>query len=164
MTKDLTKAGNFNLNSKKGRQFALEAKILEIDERLKEIGVGLLKYKILSAIANPEATQNTIKISGIVDFSLLFRLLAHFQNIQKVKNEFCKVNSIELISPLVNINGISIHDIIDDIQVRIMYLKHQVEITNLITIKAKLTPFLNEESRFVSALKEVSALLKPQTK
>ena len=58
---------------KKGRQLALESKINEIDNRLKELGIEGLKYKVLSAISNFETTQNFINIQNHVDSGWLFR-------------------------------------------------------------------------------------------
>jgi len=148
-----------NLNSKKGRQLALENKINEIDERLKELGVSELKYKVSQGISNPETTQNAVRIDTCTDINWLFRTLAYYKNIQHYRKEFCKDTKIAE-TLITNNQGIIIQDIIKDIELRIVYLSNGAEINRLTQIKNELTPFMNEESRFISALKKVDFLLK----
>lgn len=150
---------NTGLNSKKGRQLALETKINEIDERLKELGVSDLKYRVAGSVTNPETSQNTVNISGSTDIHWLCRVLAYYKNIQHHNKLFCKDAKIS--TPLLaNPQGILIQDIIHDLELRIVYVTNQVEINRLLAIKAELVPFMNEESRFISALKKVDGLLK----
>ena len=159
MSNIVKKSTSINLNSKKGRQFALEQKINEINLRLKELGVEGLKYKLTSGVSNPETTQNTVRIDTCTDINWLFRSLAYFKNILNVQKLFCKEASIE-IGLITNTNGYFIQDIIKDIELRIVYLSHQKEINLLTEMKNKLTPFMNEESRFISTLREIDNLLK----
>jgi hypothetical protein len=149
-----------NLNSKKARQSALQQKIEEIDQELKEIGVSDMKYKLLSAISNPETQQNSININGLVDLSQLLRLLAYFQNLQNTKKEYERLNKLPETFLFKNINGHLISDILHDINLRILTLVNQDRINVLTQAKQKLLPFMNEESRFINALTEVDSLFK----
>lgn len=148
-----------NLNSKKGRQLALENKINEIDERLKELGVSELKFSVTGAISNPETTQNTVRIDTCTDINWLFRTLAYFKNIQNEHKRFCKDANITT-KLIANGQGYLVQDILRDLELRIVYLSNANEINRLTQIKSELTPFMNEESRFISALKRVDSLLK----
>lgn len=150
-----------NLNSKRGRQTALENKIEEINKRLEEITTGEYRqYKISESIQNPESIQNNINIFSIMDLNLVFRLLGYFKNILNVRNEYYKKNKMSISGSFTNINGREIKNIINDLELRASELIHRDEINKLRTIKDKLIPFMNEESRFVNALKEVDQLLK----
>ena len=139
---------------------ALESKINEIDNRLKELGIEGLKYKVLSAISNFETTQNFINIQNHVDSGWLFRALGYYEYMLLAKEKFCKEANLKDTLLLTNINGVPIKNIVDDIKLRLIYLHNQKEITQLTAMKAKLTPFMNEESRFISALKEIDTMLK----
>ena len=162
MTTLVKTSNKINLNSKKGRQLALESKINEIDNRLKELGVEGLKYKLTSGISNPETTQNQIRIDTCMDINWLFRALAYYKNIQQVKKDFCKDANLTDTLPLLNNQSLPISDIVHDIQLRIVYLSHQKEINTLTQMKQKLMPFMDEESRFISTLKEIDFLLKQE--
>ena len=150
---------NTGLNSKRGRQLALETKINEIDARLKELGVSELKYRIAASVSSPETNQNTVNISGATDINWLYRTLAYFKNIQQQAKLFSKDAKIST-PVLLNSQGLPIHEIVHDLELRIVYVTNQVEINRLLAIKAELTPFMNEESRFITALKKVDSLLK----
>lgn len=147
------------LNSKKGRQLALESKINEIDARLKELGVADVKYRVVGTVINIETSQNTVNISGCVDIQWMFRVLAHYKAIQHYHKLFCKDAGIQ--TPLLtDRGGHYVQDIIHDLELRIVYVSNMAEITRLNQIKEELMPFMNEESRFISALKRVDSLLK----
>lgn len=147
------------LNSKKGRQLALETKINEIDERLKELGVSSMKYRVDKAVTNPETSQNTVTINACTDISWMCRTMAYYKNIQHYHKQFCKDAGITT-RLITNSQGVLIQDIIHDLELRIVYVTNQVEIERLLAIKQELMPFMNEESRFISALKRVDSLLK----
>jgi len=146
------------LSSKKGRQLALENKINEIDARLKDLGVADMKYHISVSITNPEASQNTVNISVCSELGWLRRVLAHYKNMLHYDKQFCKDAGIE-VPLLMNVQGIQIQSIVHDLELRIVYLTHLTEINRLTAIKEELLPFMNEESRFISALKKVEELL-----
>ena len=149
------------LNSKKGRQLALETKINEIDERLRALGASDLIYRVDKNISNPETSQNTVSIRSVTDINWLFRTLAYFKNIQHYREQFNKDGGIITapVPSVLNSQGVLIEDIIYDLELRIVHLTNHSEINRLMAIKAELEPFRNEESRFVSALKRVEGLL-----
>ena len=149
-----------NLSSRKARQEALKNKIEEINEELKSIGVLNIKYLLTGAITHPETPQNSINISGVMDISLLLRLLAYYENIQETKKRFEKEHKLPDTFILFNINTQPVHNIIHDINLRLHTLINQDRINVLTAAKTKLTPFMNEESRFVNALVEVDNLFK----
>lgn len=149
-----------NLNTKKGRQISLDIKIKEIDDRLKELGVGNLKYKTNGSINNPETGQNTVNITTSSDFSLLLRMLSYFKTCQQTRTNFIKESQLTKIPVLLNNQALLVQDIIFDIELRLHMLSNSAEINTLTQIKDQLLPFMNEESRFISALKNVDNLLK----
>ena len=158
MTKEVTT--NPTYLSKKARQSALQEKINQIDKELEKIGVLDIKYRIITAITNPTSNQNTIVISGIPDLNLLIRLLAYFTNMQNCKKSIEKDHDLPADFILKNQNGINVCDIIHDLNLRMVLMLNASKIKILTESKAKLLPFLNEESRFINALKEIDSLLK----
>lgn len=158
MTKEVTT--NPTYLSKKARQSALQEKINQIDKELEKIGVLDIKYKIPSGIQHPETQQNTIVISGIPDLNLLIRLLAYFTNMQNCKKLIEKDHELPKDFILKQQNGHNVCDIIHDLNLRICLMLNANKIKILTESKAKLLPFLNEESRFINALKEIDSLLK----
>lgn len=148
-----------SLNSKKGRQIALKFKLEEIDNRLKELGVSELNYKLGTSISNPETTQNTINIMTSSDINLMFRMLATYKNMLSFHKDFCKKHNISN-QPLLNNQTLSVADIIHDLELRVIYLSNSVEINKLTQIRQELLPFIDEESKFINALKKVDDILK----
>lgn len=148
-----------SLNSKKGRQIALKTKLEEIDNRLKELGVNEMSYKLGAAITNPETSQNTINVHVYTDINLLFRMLAIYKNMLNVHKEFCKKHAFSR-PALLNNQSLAVADIIHDIELRIIYLSNAVEINKLTQIRQELLPFIDEESKFINALKKVDGILK----
>jgi hypothetical protein len=153
-----------NYTSKKARQQALADKIKLIDEELEKIGVLNIKYRIAGAIAFIETSQNTINISGITDLSIAIRILSYYENLKTTKNLVDKDHGLPENFIFKNINGYSISDIIHDLNLKIATLINSDKIKILTESKAKLLPFLNEESRFINALKEIDYLLKNNKK
>ena len=147
-----------NLRSKKARQNTLKNKIDEIDEELKNIGISNLKYRV-GNIVNPETNQNTLNISTIGDTSFLIRLIAYYENMLQTKNKLKKdkFNFPDTFILKQN-NSYSVYDIVQDLKLRLTILLNSARINTLTGAKAKLLPFLNEESRFVSALKDVQKM------
>ena len=143
---------------KKQRQAVLREKIKEIDVELEKLGVGDIKYRVSGTVPDIETNQNTINIYGITDVSYLFRQLAHYEQIVEVKKKFCTLNSVKDFI-LKNRSGHNISDIIHDLSLRILILSNQDKINVLNASKAKLLPFLDEDSRFSNALKEIDGLL-----
>jgi len=150
---------SLDLRSKKSRQLALSEKIAQIDAELEKLGAGNLAYTLSGSITNPETPQNSIVIHNITDMSFLFRLLAYYNNIATTKKEYIAKNNIQDFV-LKNCNSFEINDVILDLNLRIHILANQNKINVLTVSKQKLLPFLDEESRFVSSLKEIEALLK----
>ena len=93
------------------------------------------------------------------DKHLLFRLLALFTNQLETTKLFSKKHKIPTVV-LTNGNGQRVVDIVHDIELRILVLTNQSEINKLTSIKEKLIPFMNEDSRFINTLKEVTELMK----
>lgn len=164
MTDLIKKENKVNYLSKKARQSALQEKIDQIDAELKSIGVGDIKYRITGAITHLETPQNSINIQGITDLSLLFRILALYENQLECKKRFEKNNQLPKDFLLKQQNGYLVTDIIHDLNLRILTLTNQERINILTQSKAKLLPFLNEESRFINALKEIDTMLKNANK
>jgi hypothetical protein len=149
-----------NLQSKKARQMALAEKIRLIDEELDKIGVLNMKYLCTSAISNPETPQNTIHINSIADLSFAIRILAHYQNIKNTKDLIDKQHRLPNGFIIFNQNSQVISNIIHDLNLKIATLINADKIKILQESKAKLLPFLDEDSRFINALKEIDVLLK----
>ena len=160
MTTKIKKADNtiVDLRSTKARQTALQSKINEIDEELKNLDITNLKYT-LGTIANPEILQNTINIGNITDTSFIIRLIAYYENIVETKNKLIKdgFNFPEGFILKQN-NGYNIYTIIQELKLRLTTLLNSEKITILTKAKEKLLPFLNEESRFISTLQDVTKM------
>lgn len=149
-----------NYTSKKARQSALADKIKLIDEELEKIGVLNIKYLTSTTIVNPETAQNTINISSITDLSFAIRLLAYYDNLKTIKDKVNKDHGLPEGFIFKTANSVEISHIIHDLNLKIATLINADKIKILTESKAKLLPFLNEESRFINALKEIDYLLK----
>ena len=138
--------------------FPISFHIHYIDDELKNLGITNLKYT-LGAIANPEILQNTINIGNITDTSFIIRLIAYYENIVETKNKLIKdgFNFPEGFILKQN-NGYNIYTIIQELKLRLTTLLNSEKITILTKAKEKLLPFLNEESRFISTLQDVTKM------
>lgn len=149
-----TTKNTLNLNSRKGRQEALKLKLQEIDEQLKTLGVNNIKFKVNTNVNNPETPQNTVNISHITDISTLIRFISYFQNIQSTRKSLELELKVEL--PLAkNIQGCLVQDIIDDLKLQLLIMINKEKINELNSIKTKLLPFVDEETRLVETLKSI---------
>lgn len=148
-----------NLTSKKARQGALKLQIEKIDAELKSIGVADLKFRC-GAIKNIETLQNNINISSINDISLIVRLLTYYESLLHVNKNLQKDFTFPKEYVLRDINGQVVYDVIFDLKLKLSLLINGEKIRVLTEARAKLLPFLDEESRFTNALIEIDSLLK----
>jgi hypothetical protein len=156
---NLQKVTKTTLSSKKARQEALKLQIQKIDDELKSIGVHDLEFRCKAAITNPETNQNTFNISGIQDVSFAVRTLAYYQNILDTYKLLDKDFTFPKGFLPKNSNNLLIQDIVFDLKLKISLLLNSDKIKVLTEAKAKLLPFLDEESRFTNALVEIDKLL-----
>lgn len=156
---NLQRVTKTTLSSKKARQEALKLQIQKIDEELKAIGVHDLEFRCKTSIANPETNQNTFNISGIQDVSFAVRTLAYYQNILDTYKALDKDFTFPKGFLPKNASGVLIQDVIFDLKLKISLLLNSDKIRVLTEAKAKLLPFLDEESRFTNALVEIDKLL-----
>lgn len=147
--------------SKKKMQAALKAEIDKIDAKLKEFGVDHeIKYRIIGALTNFESPQNTINIASICDINTLVRWLAHYEKLQASFEAFRKEFGIPDTHVFINQNGQVVDNIVHDLRLRMRVVVNAAAINALTQARAKLLPFLDEESRLFNTLSEVSALYK----
>lgn len=160
MNKKTTQVVKINSSmSKKARQLALAEKIRQIDEELKKIGVTDLKYRIPSAINNPELYQNTINISGLMDISMIIRFIAYYNNLQIAYHLVDKDHNLPNGFLLRSVNGYLVQDVLYDLNLRLNCIINADKIKILTESRAKLMPFLDEENRLINALQEINALV-----
>ena len=146
---------------KKKMQAALKAEIDKIDVKLTEFGVGHeIKYRTIGALTNFESPQNTINITSISDVNTLVRWLAHYEKLQASLEVFRKEFGIADTHVFINQNGQAVDSIVHDLRLRIRVVVNAAAINALTQARAKLMPFLDEESRLFDTLSEVSALYK----
>lgn len=147
-------------SSKKSMQEAIKQEIEKIDAKLDSLGLPPKIVYICGAIPNHETSQNTIRIDQCNDLNWLYRALAYNENmydsILKNSKEMFGTPNTEIRNSI----GILIRDVISDLRLRIKVVTHQVLINSLTQAKAKLTPFLDEESRLFNTIKEVEILYK----
>lgn len=146
---------------KKKMQAALKAEIDKIDAKLKEFGVDhQIKYRITGTLTNFESPQNTINIISISDINTLARWLAHYEKLQASFEAFRKEFRIPDTHIFSNQNGYLVDNIVHDLRLRMRVVVNATAINALTQARAKLMPFLDEESRLFNTLSEVSALYK----
>lgn len=146
---------------KKKMQAALKAEIEKIDAKLKEFGVDHeIKYRITGALTNFESPQNTLNIQSICDINTLVRWLAHYEKLQASFEAFRKEFGIPDTHVFINQNGQVVDNIVHDLRLRMRVVVNAAAINALTQARAKLMPFLDEESRLFNTLSEVSALYK----
>lgn len=143
---------------KKKMQLALKQEIERINSELEKLGIyGEIKYRC-SAITNFELPQNSVNISSMTDINQILRFLSYYENLNKNIDSYIKEFKVTTPFAKVNVNNISIDNIIHDLVLRLKVITNSTKIANLNAAKSKLMPFLDEESRLVNTLKEVQNL------
>ena len=159
MTK--TKTALSKVATREELQNSVKKEIERIDEKLASLGLPPnIVYKLNSSIANFETSQNTVNIYSCTDLNWLYRALSYYTNmyntiLERSKSMFGVANT-----EIRNQNQFLIRDIIVDIELRIRVLTNSSTINVLNQAKAKLTPFLDEDTKLISTIKEVEALYK----
>jgi hypothetical protein len=144
---------------KKKMQLALKAEIEKIDARLKELGVAHdTKFLVLNALTNWESPQNTVNIQSMTDISQLSRWLTNYEKLKEGFEAHKKEFGIE--TPFCSQNAQIVDNIIHDLRLRMKMVVNGAAINSLTQARAKLLPFLDEESRLFNTLQEVSNLYK----
>lgn len=144
---------------KKKMQAALKAEIEKIDARLKELGVHHdAKFLVLNSLTNWETPQNNVNIQSMTDISQLSRWLTHYQKLKEGFEAHKKEFGIK--TPLYSQNLQLVDNILHDLNLRMRMVVNGTAIQTLTAARAKLLPFLDEESRLFNTLQEVSNLYK----
>jgi hypothetical protein len=160
MTK-LAKKEATKLATREELQNSVKKEIERIDEKLASLGLPpVIKYNINVAISNFETSQNTTNIQTCSDVNWMYRALAYYTNmyntILEISKEMFGVPNTEIR----NVQQYLIRDIISDLKLRIKVVVNANTINALNQAKAKLTPFLDEDTKLLNTIKEVEELYK----
>jgi hypothetical protein len=160
MTK-LAKKEATKLATREELQNSVKREIERIDEKLASLGLPtVIRYNIQATISNFETPQNTINVSGVTDINWLYRALAYYNNIYNTTLETSEKLFGVAYKDIRNTQQFLIRDIISDIELRIKVVVNATTINALNQAKAKLTPFLDEDTKLLNTIKEVEELYK----
>jgi hypothetical protein len=156
-------------SSRRVMQTKIQEEIQKIDDEIEKLGVPNATFLCgPGALLFPAILPgtNTINITSFTDWKVTLMIYVHYNRIYddlivETKSLFnAKLNDPS--SPPLTFPGSmqSFANVLHDLKLQTKLLYHKNRLTVLNAAKAKLTPFMDEESRLYSTLKEVEALYK----
>ncbi len=153
--------------SRRKMQTKIQQEIAKIDEEIYKLGLPENpKFLCTSAVSFAAfyPGNNTINITGLTDWRQCVMLYSFYNRmyndiIAEAKSMFNEdINKLGIIAFPGSTQ--SYPNVLHDLKLRAKLVYHQERLSVLNAAKAKLTPFMDEESRLYSTLKEVEALYK----
>lgn len=155
--------------SRRKMQTKIQEEIAKIDLEIEKLGIPDSKFLCgPGALLFPAVLpgSNTINITSLTDWKVTLMIYVHYNRIYndliaETKSLF-NVNFNDPAFPTLMFPGTphTFANVLHDLKLQTQLLYHKNRLTVLNAAKAKLTPFMDEESRLYSTLKEVEALYK----